>query len=141
MIACRPLAIESTTSSITEAYPRMTLANSALDMERLRRLLTPADLILLSRYLFDGQSQSEIATSERCSQTTIANRIRIAVQKLTSEGIEVATPGKGRTRKSVRAKPFDHETLDRLHMKGAAGQEQRTGRWLRAKPTASNDET
>src|SRR2546421_178504 len=95
----------------------------------LASILKPGEVILLSKYLFDGKSAREIAAGQRRPRRTVAHRIGAAVRKLKAAGIDVQVPGPGRRQDRVHEVPIDPRAIGRLVITGKRHGGGPQGRW------------
>lgn len=85
-----------------------------------QQLLSPDDVLMLSFYLFDEQTQQEIAESVGRPRSTVSYRVRKAAERLRDHGVPVPMfRGKGRRRTSTNATSVDPADMENLTIKSS----------------------
>jgi hypothetical protein len=87
-----------------------------VDMRAALAQLSPHELVLLVRYIADGETQKAIGLALCRPQQTVSHNLRKAAAKLAGAGMPVPMPGRGRRKGSVRY--VDPSALNRLQTSG-----------------------
>jgi len=103
-------------------------------MDGLRDVLNSEEIALLARYLYDQESQREIANEYAWSLATACRRIDAAIQKLAAAGITVRRPTVGRrpAGKIGKTRTIDPSDMTRLVDTGGESGGRPTFRWIDA---------
>jgi hypothetical protein len=93
--------------------------------------LTDYEMVLLSRYLYDRQTQREIGSADGTPRRTVSFRIHVAARKLERIGVPVELPGRGRRKERADEAVTDPHDMTRLLVRrGTDGRQ--VGRWIDA---------
>lgn len=79
---------------LARATPAPGIAKTYRWMRKVREVLTPTEIKLLASYLFDRQSQSEIASVTRTRQTTVSAQLRKIMDRCEDAGLPIKRPGR-----------------------------------------------